>query len=90
MKKIKLGDNVKHKLSKYKGTVTAITEFLQGCRRIGVKSKELHEGKPIEACWFDEPELDIVKKKRVIKKTPGDNGGPMSEIPTMAKDPTGL
>lgn len=85
---IKLGDKVKDKITGYTGIVIGVSEFLQGCRRVGVQTQKLHEGKPIDAIWFDEPQLEIVKtKKRIIKKKPGNSGGPISSIPTRTKDP---
>jgi len=84
---IKLGDKVKDKITGYTGIVIGISKFLQGCRRIGVQAQKLHEGTPISAVWFDEPQLEVVKtKKKVIERTPGNNGGPISSIPTRVKD----
>jgi len=83
--RIKLGDKVKDKHSKFKGTVIGVSEFLYGCTRIGVKSSDLHEGSPIESVWFDEPQLDLIKKK-VAKRASNNTGGPF-DIPVMRKDP---
>ncbi len=60
-----LGDSVKDKITGFKGIVTSIHCYLNGCRRIAVQPKELKDGKPIESQIFDEPQLDIVKKQAV-------------------------
>lgn len=57
---IKLGDKVKDTVSGMVGIAISRTEFLHGCVRVGVQPQELHEGKPIEAVWIDEPQLDLV------------------------------
>ena len=57
---IKLGMEVKDKISGLKGIATSITEFIYGCRRIGVSPQELKDGKPMEESIIDEPQLDIV------------------------------
>lgn len=59
---INLGDKVKDTVTNYTGIVVGISYYLQGCRQIGVKSQELKDGKPMNAIWFDEPQLKIVKK----------------------------
>lgn len=57
MGKIKLGDEVTDKVTGYTGIAIARTEWVYGCVRFGVQSQHLHEGKPIDAVWFDEAEL---------------------------------
>lgn len=87
-KKIKLGDEVRDTISGYQGIVTAVSEFLNGCVRCGIQSQKLHEGKPIETYWIDEPQLELVKKNKIkIKPSTKDNGGPMSSTPKRASDP---
>jgi hypothetical protein len=41
----------------FSGIAICRTEYLHGCIRIGVQPTELHEGKPIEAVYFDEQQL---------------------------------
>ena len=60
MSDIKLGMEVKDKISGLKGIATSITEFIYGCRRIGVSPQELKDGKPMEESVIDEPQLEIV------------------------------
>lgn len=59
---IKLGDEVKDKISGFQGIVTADALFVAGCRRIRVQSQKLHDGEPVKGHWFDEPNLQMVKK----------------------------
>jgi len=60
MAEIRLGMEVKDKISGLKGIATSITEFIYGCRRIGVSPQELKDGKPMEDSIIDEPQLDVV------------------------------
>ncbi len=55
---IQLGDKVKDRTTGFEGVVVARTDWLYGCTRFGVQSEGLHEGKPLEAEWFDEQALD--------------------------------
>ena len=61
MSKVKLGDEVSHKVSNFNGVVVAITEYLYGDSRLAVLSKELKDNKPIEWQWFDEGELEVIE-----------------------------
>jgi hypothetical protein len=56
---IKLGDPVRDKITGYKGIVVARTEWLNGCVRLVVQARKLHEGKPVEPQTFDEPQLEL-------------------------------
>ena len=52
-----LGQVVKDLVTGYKGYIRARSEYLTGCSRYGVQTKELKDGKPQEWIWFDEDEL---------------------------------
>lgn len=59
---IQLGDRVKDRVTGFTGIVVARSEYLHGCRRVGVQPEKLEkDGKPPEAAWFDEPQVDLVK-----------------------------
>ncbi len=75
---IQLGDKVRDSITGYSGIVVAITEWLYGCRRIGVQAQELKDGKPVEECWFDEQRLTETPKATT--------GGPRND-PSRASDP---
>ena len=78
---IKLGSKVKDKVTGYTGIATAATEYLQGCRRIAVQTKGLHEGKTVEADWFDEPQLLLIKENVIEEVEDKENGGPAYLVP---------
>ena len=59
---INLGDAVRDEITGFTGVVAAKTEWLNGCVRFGVQSRNLVEGKPVEMQWFDEPQLKIIGK----------------------------
>ncbi len=59
---VALGDRVKDKITGFSGIVTSTTDFLYGCRRIGVRPEELHDGSPISREYFDETELTILQR----------------------------
>ncbi len=72
---IRLGDKVKDRITGYEGIVTGITNWLNGCARIGVQSTKLKDGKPLETEWFDVNQIQLVKSK-VMKTLNTDTGGP--------------
>ena len=55
---IRLGDKVRDNITGFTGVATGRTEYLYGCVRICIEPAELHDGKPVEALWFDEQRLD--------------------------------
>ncbi len=91
MKEIKLGQNVRDRVTGFAGIATGRSEFITGCTRIGVTPKVGKDGKLIEAEWFDEPMLEVIGKARVTPKLVGnkseDDGGPLSSIPKRSANP---
>lgn len=79
MKKIKLGDKVKCKITGFKGVTIARIEYINGCIQYEIVPKVKKGEKYPEGINLDEGCLEVLKKKKpkVIKKP---NGGP----PTMA------
>lgn len=59
----RLGDDVRDTITGYTGCVVSKTEWLNGCWRIGVQSRELKDGKPIDSCVFDVEQLELVRAK---------------------------
>lgn len=74
---IKLGDNVKDTITGYTGVVVARTEWLYGCVRFGVQSKELKDGKPMDVYWLDEAQTVKLLPDEALKVT--SIGGPARE-----------
>ena len=66
---INLGDRVKDIITGFEGIAVARTEWMFGCVRVSVQPEKLKEGKQPESQVFDEPQLEIVKRK-VIEHIP--------------------
>ena len=58
---LKLGQKVKDRISGFSGVLSARSEFLNGCVRLQLTPDRLHEGKLIEAEWFDETQVDVLE-----------------------------
>ena len=74
---IELGDKVKDTVSGFIGIATAKHSYLQGCDRISVQPSIDKEGKLPEVQAFDEPQLEVLKAKKVVRKKGNKPGGPM-------------
>lgn len=77
---INLGDEVKDKVSGFRGVAVARHEYLQGCLRISVQPPIDKDGKLPDALAFDEPQLVVVKTARVATGQ-RDTGGPAPYLP---------
>jgi len=64
-----VGDMVRERITGFTGIVTAITTWLNGCKRCGVQPVGLHEGKPIEAEWYDLEQVDVIERGSYFKAT---------------------
>lgn len=78
--RFKLGETVKDKITSFQGVVIARTEYLTGCNRYSIQTKDLHEGKPVEWQQFDEDQLEKVKEKITKIKTDKTKGGVKPKI----------
>lgn len=74
---IELGSVVRDKITGLHGVAVARTDWIHGCTRYGVQPTELHEGKPIDPLWFDEPQLEIVRPEK--PKPAPTTGGPQRD-----------
>lgn len=83
MAKIKCGDRVKDPITGFEGIVTSIQEHLHGCRHVCIKPETLHDGKPIDGHWFDEPRVVKVKGK-VVPIGDRVKGGPSLSKPNTS------
>jgi len=72
---VNLGDKVRDVVTGLTGIAVGRTQYLQGCARIAVQPQELKDGKPVEASWFDEPQLEVVEVG-AIKPKGEKPGGP--------------
>lgn len=59
---IDLGDRVKDTITGLTGIATCRTEWLNGCRRVGLQPEEVKDGKVADPQYFDENQLEIVQK----------------------------
>lgn len=79
MKKIQLGDKVKDTITGFTGIVIGRTTWLHGCDRLVVQPEGLtKDGKIFENSSFDEPQLVVLKAKK-IKEGDHKTGGPNVE-----------
>jgi hypothetical protein len=76
MAKIQLGDEVRDKVTGFKGIAVGVTKWLTGCDRYVVQPRGVNkDGKIYENQSFDEGTLEVVKTK-AIKEGKHDTGGP--------------
>ena len=71
---IDLGSEVRDSVSGFLGVATAKHQYINGCTRITVQPKVDKDGKLPETQTFDEPQLEVVSKKKIKGKN--DTGGP--------------
>ena len=71
---IALGSEVVDIFSGFKGIAVANHTYINGCVRITVQPKVKKDGTLPEEKTFDEPQLKVVKNKKISGKN--DSGGP--------------
>lgn len=81
---VKLGDEVRDQISGFTGVVVAITEWLNGCRRITIQPKALFEGKPVDNNTFDAEQIEKIEEGPLLPEFK--KGGP-SIAPQRPIDP---
>lgn len=93
--KVEKGDRVQDVITGFEGIVVCITDWLNGCIRVGVQSDKLKDGKPLNAEYFDEVQVEILKKGEIkshhqlqagAKTTVKSPAGP-APIPQRQEDP---
>ena len=91
-KPIGLGDRVRDPISGFSGIVTCVSTYLHGCIRITAQAEETKDGKIPDPLYFDQSQLQLVKKGvyaplvlAVAEAPPAEtrrsNGGPAREGP---------
>lgn len=84
---IQLGDKCKDLVTGYEGVVVARTEWLNGCIRVTLQCDKLDkDGKPQDTYTFDEPQLVVLKTRKVAIGS-RDTGGPVPN-PQQHRGPT--
>ena len=81
---IKLGDKAKDTITGFTGIVVAITDWLNGCRRITIQPQALHDGNPVKSEGFDVEQLEAVSNEPEFGAPT--TGGP-KPAPTRNPDP---
>ena len=73
--KFELGITAKDKITGFKGVITGRVQYLTGCDQYLLCPPVDKEGKPGEACWYDENRIERVgKKKPICLDGPDDSG----------------
>jgi len=62
---IGLGDYVRDRVTGFRGIVTGITYWLNGCIRVGIQGEKLNSGVPSETQWIDDVQLTVVTKGKI-------------------------
>lgn len=71
---VRTGDEARDEITGFRGVVVAVTTWLNGCERVTIQPKKLHEGKPVETQTFDVEQLVVVKPsgRAALRATGGD------------------
>lgn len=77
-KNVKLGSVARDTITGFTGVLVGKTEWLNGCVRLTIQPKELHEGKPVETITFDVEQVEIVEEAK--PKARKSSGGPMPSV----------
>lgn len=62
---IEFGNEVKDKITGFKGVITGRCEYITGCVQCLVQPKCKKDGTRVEPVWFDEPRLVILKRSTI-------------------------
>ena len=86
---IKLGGEVRDKITGFKGIAIARTEWLYGCARIVVQPPVGKDGKCPANETFDELQLDVLKAAKIAVETPTSSertGGPQDDKAALRRN----
>ena len=78
---INLGDEAKDSITGYKGIAICRHTYLQGCDRITLATKVTKDNPDPMDCSFDEPQLILIKAKKVVGNGDKVYGGPARHMP---------
>lgn len=74
---VKLGDEVKDKVSGFTGIIVSQHDYLNGCTRFTVQPKVDKDGKLPDTATFDLPQLEVVNVDAAVNEPKeGRTGGP--------------
>jgi len=78
---IQLGDEVKDTITGFKGVAVIRHSYLQGCDRITIIGKSTTDKPDPPELSFDEPQLALIKAKKIVGNGDTIKGGPARHIP---------
>lgn len=85
--KVTLGKEYKDSISGFRGIAIARSTYLYGCVRILLTPTSLKsDGDFLPDGWFDEPQLMVIRTKKVAKPKRAPTGGPARSV-APGRDP---
>lgn len=78
---VKLGQQVLDPVSGFTGVAAGRVVYLNGCSRIAVAPSVNKDGEMVDEHWFDEPQLEVLSTKKVVKEGSKSTGGPAPYTP---------
>jgi len=72
---VNLGDIAEDIVTGFKGTVVAVTNWLNGCQRVTLQPNELKDGKPVESYTFDVEQIQVITAGKHKINKPAPTGG---------------
>lgn len=84
---VKLGTQVRDRVTGYEGTAMSRTTYMNGCVRVGIQAPGLFEGKILEEVWCDEGQVDDAKTGEPVTTAGEDRAqpsGPGSRPPALS------
>jgi hypothetical protein len=89
-KDVRMGIEVKDRVTGLRGIITGKTEYINGCVQWLVKPPVDKDGKLVDGCWIDTIQLEVVgqgiaepETERTSTKTNGP-GGPNADAPSSS------
>lgn len=76
---IELGSIATDRISGFSGVVICRSEWLHGCTRYGIQPQAVHDGKPIEPQFFDEPQIRVIRTPEGTRPEESKIGGPRKD-----------
>lgn len=83
-----LGDEVRDRITGFRGIVTGRHDYIFGCAQFSILSQDEKAGKDDRGRTLDEASLDIIKKNAVSRKPLGPEtppGGPAQPIQAVER-----
>jgi hypothetical protein len=81
--KFDVGDQVKDRITGFRGTITGRCEYLTGCRQYSIMPKAEKPNKAPEGVWCDEDRLELIKAVNPAPAPVVNRGGPSFNAPPV-------